>query len=339
MNLTKHYSTKLADYVTALAWSSQGKILAASSAAGEVIVWENGKLITLQPTTNQAVNCLAFSHNGKYLAIGGQDGKVKIWCENQLITTLENAPIWVDQLAWSYTNNQLAFSLGPYVQIWDADTLEVVVTLNFNDSSILGIDWRKDGKYLAINGYKGVKIWSTQDWNAEPFIFSIPSVSITTIWSPDGEYLASGNMDRTLTVLQWENPDPWVMRGFPGKIRQLAWSDLKTATGAPILAASSVEGIVAWEKSVDESVGWEAQVLTNHVDIIQAISFAPQSLILASAGADGWLCLWDENQEVSQILTDTEAGFSTLSWHSQGQLLAAGSEQGELIIWSTSLGN
>jgi WD40 repeat protein len=339
MNLTKHYSTKLADYVTALAWSSQGKILAASSAAGEVIVWENRKLITLQTATNQAVNCLAFSHNGKYLAIGGQDGKVKIWCENQLITTLENAPIWVDQLAWSYTNNQLAFSLGPYVQIWDADTLEVVVTLNFNDSSILGIDWRKDGKYLAINGYKGVKIWSTQDWNAEPFIFSIPSVSITTIWSPDGEYLASGNMDRTLTVLQWENPDPWVMRGFPGKIRQLAWSDLKTSTGAPILAASSVEGIVVWEKSVDESVGWEARILTNHVDIIQAISFAPQSLILASAGADGWLCLWDENQEVSQILTDTEAGFSTLSWHSQGQLLATGSEQGELIIWTSSLGN
>jgi hypothetical protein len=55
-------------------------------------------------------------------------------------------------------------------------------------------------------------------------------------------------------------------------------------------------------------------------------------LILASAGADGWLCLWDENREVSQIFTDSEAGFSTLSWHPQGQLLAAGGEQGELII-------
>jgi WD40 repeat protein len=146
-------------------------------------------------------------------------------------------------------------------------------------------------------------------------------------------------MDRTLTVLQWENPDPWVMRGFPGKIRHLAWSELKAPTGAPILAVSSVEGIVAWEKSVDESVGWEAQILTNHVDIINAISFAPQSFIIASAGADGWLCLWDENKQVSQIFTDTEAGFSTLSWHPQGQFLAAGGEQGELIIWSTSLGN
>jgi len=336
---TKHYSTKLADYVTALAWFPQGEILAASSAAGEVVLWKNDELTTLQSPTDKAVNCLAFSHDGKYLAIGGQDGKVKIWCENKLISTLENAPVWVDQLAWNHTNNQLAFSLGRYVQIWDADTSEIVVTLTFNDSSILGIDWRKDGKYLAINGYKGVKIWSTQDWDEEPFILSMSTVSTAMAWSNDGEYLASGNMDRTLTVLQWENPDPWVMRGFPGKIRHLAWSDLKTSTGAPLLAVSSVEGIVLWEKSADESVGWEAQVLTNHVDIIQAISFAPQSFILASAGADGWLCLWDENKEVSQIFTDTLAGFSTLSWHPQGQLLAAGGEQGELIIWSTSLRN
>ncbi|MFM6340498.1 MAG: hypothetical protein ACKPFJ_06095 [Dolichospermum sp.] len=45
---TQHYSTKLADYVTALAWSSKGEILAASSAAGEIVLWENHQLITLQ---------------------------------------------------------------------------------------------------------------------------------------------------------------------------------------------------------------------------------------------------------------------------------------------------
>jgi WD40 repeat protein len=332
----QHYSTKLADYVTALAWSADGEILAASSAAGEVVLWKNGELTNLQTATDKAVNCLAFSHDGKYLAIGGQDGNVKIWWEDKLISALENAPIWVDQLAWSHTDNQLAFSLGRYVQIWDADTSKVVATLNFNDSSILGIDWRKDGKYLAINGYKGIKIWSSQDWDDEPFILPLSTVSTAMAWSDDGKYLASGNMDRTLTVLQWEHPDPWVMRGFPGKIRHLAWSEIKTPTDAPILAVSSVDGIVAWEKSVDESVGWEAQVLTNHLDIINAIAFAPQSFMLASAGADGWLCLWNENKEVSQIFTDTEAGVSTLSWHPQGQLLAAGGEQGELIIWSTS---
>ena len=47
----------------------------------------------------------------------------------------------------------------------------------------------------------------------------------------------------------------------------------------------------------------------------------------------------DTKEEEKKIFTDTEAGFSTLSWHPQGQFLAAGGEQGELIIWSTSLGN
>jgi hypothetical protein len=329
-----YYSGTLADYVTAIAWSSQGKILAATSAAGEVILWDDGNINTLQTSTHKSVDCIAFSADGKYLAIGGQDGEVKIWRDNQLITTLVNAPAWVDKLAWSRTNNQLAFSLGRYVQVWDANTQEIVVTLNFENSSVLGIDWRTDGQYLAISGYQGVKIWHTENWDEEPYFLSMSTVSVAMAWSPDGKYLASGNMDRSVTVLEWENPDPWVMRGFPGKIRQLAWSEATTQLGAPLLATSSVEGIVVWEKLADDSLGWESRILTNHVDVINAIAFAPQSFLLASVAADGWLCLWDKAKQVAQILTGATAGFSTLAWHPQGKLLAAGGEQGELLIWS-----
>jgi WD40 repeat protein len=329
-----YYSGKLEDYVTAIAWSPQDQILAATSAAGEVVLWENGELTYLQHQTGKSVDCVAFSRDGKYLAVGGQDGQVKIWREQELIATLENAPAWVDKLAWSRTNNQLAFSLGRYAQVWDADTGEIVVTLNFENSSVLGIDWRSDGQYLAINGYQGVKIWNTQNWDEEPYILSMPTVSVAMAWSPDSKYLGSGNMDRSVTVLEWGNPDPWVMRGFPGKIRQLAWSDLKTEVGAPVVACSSIEGIVVWEKSPDESVGWEARILTNHVDIINAIAFAPNSFLLASAAADGWLCLWKNATEILQILTGVQAGFSSLAWHPQSKFLAAGGEQGELLIWS-----
>ncbi|MFN6565656.1 WD40 repeat domain-containing protein [Dendronalium sp. ChiSLP03b] len=330
----EYYSGTLSDYVTAIAWSPQGKTLAATSAAGEVVLWNDGELTTLQTGNSKSVDCLAYSPDGKFLAVGGQDGRVKIWQETELIATLENAPVWVDKLAWSHTGNQLAFSLGRYVQVWNADTREIVVTLNFDNSSVLGIDWRKDGQYLAIAGYKGVKIWHSQDWDAEPYILAMPTVSVAMAWSPDGKFLASGNMDRSVTVLEWNNPDPWVMRGFPGKIRQLAWSEATTNLGAPILASSSVEGIVVWEKLEDDSLGWEAQVLTNHVDAIAAIAFAPKSFVLASAAADGWLCLWNEAKQVSQIITGVSAGFSSLAWHPQDKFLAAGGEKGELLLWS-----
>ncbi|MBH8571789.1 hypothetical protein I8752_01840 [Nostocaceae cyanobacterium CENA369] len=330
----QYYSGTLSDYVTAIAWSPEGKTLAATSAAGEVVLWNDGELTTLQAGNGKSVDCLACSPDGKFLAVGGQDGKVKIWQETELIATLENAPVWVDKLAWSHTGNQLAFSLGRYVQVWNADTREIAVTLNFDNSSVLGIDWRKDGQYLAISGYKGVKIWHSQDWDEEPYILSMSTVSVAMAWSPDGKFLASGNMDRSVTVLEWNNPDPWVMRGFPGKIRQLAWSEATTNLGAPILASSSVEGIVVWEKLEDDSLGWEARVLTNHVDAIAAIGFAPKSFFLASAAADGWLCLWNDAKQVAQIITGVSAGFSSLAWHPQGEFLAAGGEKGELLLLS-----
>lgn len=91
---------------------------------------------------------------------------------------IENAPAWVDKLAWNSCNNQLAFSLGRYVQVWDADTNEVIATLNFDNSSVLGLDRSPDEQKLAIAGYQGAKIWNAQNWNDDPYVLVVPSASL-----------------------------------------------------------------------------------------------------------------------------------------------------------------
>ncbi len=331
-------SQTLSDYVTAVAWSPQDNTLAATSAAGEVVFWQDNNLITLQSGNGESVDCLAFSDDGKFVAIAGQNGQVKIWQGNDLIATLENSA-WVDRLAWSPKCNQLAFSLGRKVQVWDADTRSAIATLDFENSSPLGIDWRSDGNYIAIGGHQGVKVWNTHSWDDEPYIFDLPSTSLAMAWSGDGKFLASGNMDKTIAVVETQllisrqDPQPWIMHGFPGKIRQVAWSQIDSDTGAPLLACSSVDGIVLWEKQAGEDSDWEGAVLTNHAGIIQAIGFAPESFLLASAASDGWLCLWPDAQEVSQIITGVSDGFTCLAWHPQGSKIAAGGENGELVIW------
>ena len=330
---TEYYSLKLADYLTAMAWCPQGQTLAAATAAGEVVLWSDENLLTLQPHQHTSTDCLAFSSDGKFLAVSGQNGQVKIWQGVDLIATLNHSPAWVDKLTWNPTAHQLAFSLGRSVQIWDAHTQQIVTTLNFDNSSVLAIDWRQDGQYLAIAGYKGVKVWYTQNWKQEPYYLDTQTVCLAMSWSPDGKYLASGNMDRSVTVLEWGNPDPWVMRGFPGKIRSIAWSENTTSIGAPILATSSVEGIVIWEKLEDENLGWQSRILTKHVDIVTAIAFAPKSFMLASAATDGWLCLWKKAKQVTHVLTGVTGGFSTLAWHPETKFLAAGGDKGELLIW------
>lgn len=338
-----HWQDSLTEYVTAVAWSPDD-LLAASSAAGEVVLWQDGNLVSLLPAGVTSIDCLAFSADGKFLAAGGQDGKLRVWSildspisQGGLggIYTLDNAPSWVDKLAWSPTCNHLAFSLGRYVQIWDADAQTVITTLPFANSSVLDLAWRPNGESIAISGNGGVKVWSTNDWDDEPYVIDMPSASMVTAWSGDSKYIASGNFDNTITVLKYGSPHPWMMRGFPGKISNLTWSQ-RRSSNAPLLAASSVEGIAVWKKEADDEDGWNANVLTLHDRKIQALLFHPHNLLLASAADDGWLCLWTKAKQVGQILEGARNGFSCLAWSQDGKLLAAGGQDGELIIWSKS---
>jgi len=334
----RQWQGTLSEYVTAVAWSPDGQTLAASSAAGEVVLWTADLLTPLQESTDQSVDCLAFSRDGQFLAAGGQDGQVKIWRtdpkQSRLIATLENAPAWVDKLSWSPTSNQLAFCLGHHVQVWDADAGEVAATLNFEASSVLGISWRPDGQHLAVCGDQGAKVWQALTWDDDPDVLNLPTASIAIAWSPDSKYLASANLDNTLTVWEWDYPDPWVMRGFPGKIRNLVWSEPVTSVGASLLVVSSFEGIVVWEKHADLTLGWESLVLDNHDGFVQAIAFQPRTFLLASAADDGRVCLWQKAKQVGQVLEGAPEGFSCLAWHPQGHKLAAGGQNGELLIWS-----
>jgi hypothetical protein len=48
------------------------------------------------------------------------------------------------------------------------------------------------------------------------------------------------------------------------------------------------------------------------------------------------LCLWTKAEQVGQILEGAPGGFSGFAWDRDGQRLAAGGQNGELIICSES---
>jgi len=117
-------------------------------------------------------------------------------------------------------------------------------------------------------------------------------------------------------------------------LRSLGWSEANTGLDAPLLASSSVEGIVVWSKQTDESLGWSGRVLTIQ-GVVQAISFQPSTFLLASAAEDGRVCLWHKAKRClgSRWCSD---GFSCLAWHPK--VFAAGGQNGELLVWSKSMG-
>ncbi len=341
--LTPTWQTTLADYITALAWTADGACLAACSAAGEVAIYDlkRGQLKSLQGPQGRSVDTLGFSVDGQFLAAGGQDGTVTIWQLDRgdfaLRTTLNNPRVWVDCLAWNPRHPELAFSLGRHAQVWDAAEQQVVMTLDFEASSVLDLAWHPTGDYLSVAGNQSIKTWSRGNGYDDPEIRETGGASGAIAWSGDGQYLASGNNDRTLLVWEWDNPYPWQMQGFPGKVRQLVWSMLSTKTGAPLLASTSAESVIVWARAERESQGWNSHVLDLHSAPVTAVAFQPQSMLLASAAEDGWVCLWKQAAQAVQVLEGAPEGFSTLAWSPQGKHLAAGGCGGELMVWTKAM--
>jgi WD40 repeat protein len=322
----------LSEYIRDMVWSPDGNCLAMISAAGELAIWREGKLDLLSSKSNYSLDCLGFSANGQWLTVAGQAGVVQLWKSHantfKPVAFLEHRKAWIDSLAWSPKQNLLAYAVNRKIKIWDAHTQTIIASLDFKNSSVFNLAWHPQGNLLAASGHGGVKVWQIKNWTQKPYLLQVPGASLNCAWSSDGTYLASGNLDRTLSILQWDNPPPWLMQGFPGKISQVTWSQNNAES---LLAASCQEGISVWQYN---SKKWLSYIL-KHQKTVKAIAFAPDSSILASTGDDSYIRLW-QGKKLIQTLEELTNGFSCLAWHPTGKYLAAGGQQGELIIWQQS---
>lgn len=325
------YKQQLSEYITSLTWSPNGDRLAIVSAGGELAIWQEGKLELLDLDNSYSLNCLGVSADGEWLATGGQAGKVKVWQADsntfRPVTTLNCDRAWIDSLAWHPQQNLLAFAVNRQIKIWDANSQKIVTSLDFKASSVFSLAWHRN--LLAASGHGGVKIWQSDNWQQQPYLLKVPGASLDCAWSSDDKYIASGNLDRTISLLHWDNPPPWLIQGFPGKVSQVVWSP---NSYKPMLAASCQEGVTLWQYA---QKNWQSQIL-KHQKKVRAIAFAPNSSLLASAGDDGYVQLWQEKKPI-QSLKGVTSGFSCLAWHPTGKYLAAGGQHGELIIWQQSL--
>jgi WD40 repeat protein len=336
----KIWQHQLTEYVTQITWSPDGEILVACSAAGEIMVqvFSDGLPPFYLATAGAPIDQLAFSADGRFLASGDQAGQVRVWERqgHQLmpLMTIDRSDCWIEQLRWHPTEPLLAFNIKHTVEVLQVTTKSLVAKLDFENSSVLCLEWHPTNGMLMAGGYQSIKVWDSYDWQSEPIVVSIASASLKIACSPDGQYLASGNLDRTITILEWEkaNPNPWVMSGFPGKISHLAWSSMLPTKANALLASASAEGIVIWERNA--VFGWKEHVLDYHLQAVKAIAFQPQRQQLASAGADGAVNIWHDAKSLACTLTDASKGFSCLAWHPWQQSLSAGGSQGEVFVWS-----
>jgi hypothetical protein len=309
--------------VTALAFSSDGKHLAAGMMA-------DGLVEILDPVTGQSqgwfrhrvegVWCLAFSPDNRHLAVAQEGAPIAVLDLAQMIPPpalwnrdTPSKPVFAIPgaiaaaerkrpcfcLAFSPDGRWLA-SPGVFQDIttrqqsnqarevvfWDAATGRQVRSLRTNLLLVTGVAFDPTGKRLAVMGKDEVIVW---DLARDQEMLSLPPAEqgpvLSVSFSPDGNQLALASGTH---VKVWDLTSGKIrtLKGHRRIVHGVAFSP-----GGRYVASASADGrVIVWDL---EDGGRIFHTLAGHARKAFCVVFAPDGRRIASGGGDMAVRLWD----------------------------------------------
>ena len=335
--LRENWTATVSDHVIDLAWSPDGRYLAAASVLGPVTIFEGRRRAIIHAFEGHEFGTMsiAWRPDSKVLATAGQDGKIRLWdmTSGKATHSLDGGAAWVEHLAWSGGKKPiLASAAGRKLKLWNA-VGDFVREYPDHQSTISGIQWRPRVGQLASIAYGGVTLWDPQQAEAVRRLEWIGS-SLVIAWSPDGKYIATGDQDSTVHFWIMSTENDLQMSGYPTKVRELSWD----ATSR-YLATGGGQEVTVWDCSGRGPAGTSPLTFSGHQDFLSVVRFQHRGKLLASGGADGLVYVWQLRGRFRSMAVHEAAltaGVTNLVWAPNDQYIAVGDESGGVSVFSLS---
>lgn len=346
MNFAKHWAAVLDDYAIDLAWSPDGSLLAAASAAGGVTVFDaaTGAVKHALPGHADGANCLAWlptlnpqpsTLNLPLLATGGQDGCVRLWDAATGTQTAETklGHAWVEHLVWispaqPEASPCLFAAAGRKLVALHADG-SIAHTFPDAPKTISALAARSDGTGLAAACFGHVVIWDAATFAAQKELAYGNAIYALT-WSPDGRWLVAGCHDNAVHL--WAPADDLElhMSGYETRLKELSFSH-----DSKWLATGGGRDACVWDCSGAGPEGREPMMLPHNARVV-AVAFQNSHGLLASGSAEGEFSLWAparKNPLFAEVKMPSAA--TKFAWRADDALLAVGTANGQLFVFKT----
>jgi WD40 repeat protein len=325
---------QLDDHAIGAAWSPDGSRLAAAAVGGPVAIFDatSGHRMATIPGHNFGTTSLSWRFDGGAIATGGQDGTVRIWEPESagLLHALDAGAGWVEAVAFATHRDWLVSAAGRKLRLWNSKG-ELVTDYAPHPSTISDVAWQIGEPYFTTAAYGQLAIFRPGE--PQPYKkFEWKGSILRVVWSPDSNYVATGNQDASVHFWYRRSGKDLEMSGYSAKVRELAWD----ATSR-YLATGGSPVVTVWDCGGKGPAGTRPIQLDGHNALPTALAYQHKGPLLASGCRTGRVCLWSPAKGEDLLFSATLDGEITrLSWSPDDRLLAAATSEGAIRVYKLS---
>ncbi|OHV33893.1 MULTISPECIES: NB-ARC domain-containing protein [Pseudofrankia] len=324
------------DAVTAVAFASDGRLLATGSRDGTARLWNTDSGTESAVLTGHPVwvRDVRFSPDGRLLATLGDDATLRLW---KIDRPFESAVLVrhlssVAAVAFSPDGGLFATAEDGRVRVWEAASGVERAVLVGHVGWVVSVEFSPDGRLLVAGGEDGsVRVWETDSGVERAALTFRGGQARGVMFSPeDGRLLAAA--DSHGTVWLWDITSGAV-RAVPDDSRVQA-AEFSPDGRVLATAGGLLEGSVRlWDTAGDA----ELAGLAGHSRSVRAVVFSRDGRLLATGGDDGTARLWETDRGAElAVLTGHLGAVADVAFSPDGQLLATVSDDRTARLWDVS---